>query len=194
MVETAAILHNAGPRSLVLLDEIGRGTSTYDGLALAWAITEHLHGRKDGCPRTLFATHYHELTDLAADLEHAANYTTVVRERGEEVVFLRRIERGVADRSYGIHVARMAGIPRAVLRRARQVLARLEAESLRLRRGGDPNQLDLFAAAVEAAPEPAAEHPLVEELRAIDPDELSPREALTLIYELRAMVDPPGDS
>jgi DNA mismatch repair protein MutS len=190
MVETAAILHNATPRSLVLLDEIGRGTSTYDGLALAWAITEHLHGRKDGCPRTLFATHYHELTDLATELELAANYTTVVRERGEEVVFLRRIERGVADRSYGIHVARMAGIPRPVIRRARQVLARLEEEALRSRRGSNPDQLDLFSM-TSPVPEAAlvAPHPLIEEMRAIDPDELSPREALALLFELRALVD-----
>ena len=180
MVETASILHNAGPRSLVLLDEIGRGTSTYDGLALAWAITEHLHDLRGGCPLTLFATHYHELTELAASLEKADNLTTKVREKGEEVVFLRRIEPGVADRSYGIHVARMAGIPREVLRRARQVLAGLEAP----RRGPagrlDANQMDLFSApAPPLEPEP---DPLIDEIRAIDADELTPRQALDLLY------------
>lgn len=187
MVETAAILHNASPSSLILLDEIGRGTSTYDGLALAWAITEHLHGRPGGCPRTLFATHYHELTELSAALDRAANLTTLVRERGEEIVFLRRIEAGVADRSYGIHVARMAGIPKAVLRRSRQVLARLEANARPAQVATD--QLDLFA-----APPPPDPHPLVDEIRAIDPNELSPREALELIYlwkESAEQTEPP---
>jgi len=184
MVETASILHNAGPRSLVLLDEIGRGTSTYDGLALAWAITEQLHDRPGGCPRTLFATHYHELTELAASLRLAANLTTRVRERGEDVVFLRRIEAGVADRSYGIHVARMAGIPRPVLRRARQVLARLESASDSRRGWIDQDQLDLFSPPPEPEPDP-----LIDEIRSLDPDDLTPRQALDLLYEWRGRVD-----
>lgn len=178
MVETAAILHNAGERSLVLLDEIGRGTSTYDGLALAWAITEHLARAEERAPRTLFATHYHELTELVDELPFAANYTTSVREHGEAVVFLRRIVAGTADRSYGIHVARMAGVPRGVIRRARQVLARLETG----RGPGSSGQLDLFSAPpVEVEPEHVP-HPLVEEFSGIDPDDLAPREALDLLY------------
>ena len=109
MSETSAILHNAGPRSLVLLDEIGRGTSTYDGVAIAWAVTEHLHDRV-GC-KTMFATHYHELMQLPERLQHARNYNVAVRETGETVVFLHRLEPGGTDRSYGIHVAQLAGLP-----------------------------------------------------------------------------------
>jgi DNA mismatch repair protein MutS len=126
MAETANILNNATARSLVILDEIGRGTSTYDGLALAWAITEHLHDQV-GC-RTLFATHYHELTQLAETLPGLRNYNAVVSEDGGQVVFLHRIAPGPADRSYGVHVAQLAGLPRAVLDRARQVLHRLEGQ------------------------------------------------------------------
>ena len=109
MSETSAILHNAGPRSLVLLDEIGRGTSTYDGVAIAWAVTEHLHDRV-GC-KTMFATHYHELMQLPERLQHARNFNVAVRETGDTVVFLHRLEPGGTDRSYGIHVAQLAGLP-----------------------------------------------------------------------------------
>ncbi len=126
MVETARILNTATPRSLVILDEIGRGTSTYDGLSLAWAITEHLH-EQIGC-RTLFATHYHELTQLEESLPRIANWNVAVKEWNDEVVFLHRIVRGGADKSYGIHVARLAGIPAAVNERAKDVLAQLEAD------------------------------------------------------------------
>ena len=111
MSETSAILHNATPRSLVLLDEIGRGTSTYDGVAIAWAVTEHLHDRV-GC-KTMFATHYHELMQLPERLQHARNYNVAVRETGDTVVFLHRLEPGGTDRSYGIHVAQLAGLPQA---------------------------------------------------------------------------------
>ena len=126
MSETSAILHNAGARSLVLLDEIGRGTSTYDGVAIAWAVTEHLHDRV-GC-KTMFATHYHELMQLPERLQHARNYNVAVRETGETVVFLHRLEPGGTDRSYGIHVAQLAGLPDAVVRRAREILGTLEGE------------------------------------------------------------------
>jgi TonB family protein len=125
MSETSAILHGATARSLVLLDEIGRGTSTYDGVAIAWAVTEHLHNAT-GC-KTIFATHYHELTQLTESLEHVRNWNVAVREAGEEIVFLHRLEPGGADRSYGIHVGRLAGLPAPVVTRAWQVLALLEA-------------------------------------------------------------------
>src|SRR5205814_3010423 len=125
MSETSAILHGASARSLVLLDEIGRGTSTYDGVAIAWAVTEFLHNRI-GC-KTVFATHYHELTQLTEELAHARNFNVAVREVGDEVVFLHRLEPGGADRSYGIHVGRLAGLPAAGVNRAWQVLKLLEA-------------------------------------------------------------------
>ncbi len=124
MTEAANILNNATPRSLVILDEIGRGTSTYDGLSLAWAITEHLHDRI-GC-RTLFATHYHELAQLADTLPGLRNFNVLVREGPDDILFLHQIVPGSADRSYGIHVARLAGVPRPVLERAEAVLGELE--------------------------------------------------------------------
>src|SRR5262249_12477378 len=125
MTEAANILNNATPRSLVILDEIGRGTSTYDGVSLAWAIAEYLHNRV-AC-RALFATHYHELADLAETLPGLRNYNVLVREWHDEIVFLHKIAAGSADKSYGIHVARLAGVPEEVLGRARQVLTELEA-------------------------------------------------------------------
>ncbi|HEX8353072.1 MAG TPA: DNA mismatch repair protein MutS, partial [Pyrinomonadaceae bacterium] len=148
MTETAAILHNATPRSLVLLDEIGRGTATFDGLSIAWAVAEHLHDSAEHSAKTLFATHYHELTELAERLPGAQNYRIRVAEREGEVIFLYKIERGRASKSYGIEVARLAGLPPAVLARAREVLSKLERY-----------ELDVFAeegaAAQQAAPRPA---------------------------------------
>jgi len=181
MAETAAILNNASRRSLVVLDEVGRGTSTFDGLSLAWAITEHLHDAV-GC-RCLFATHYHELTDLASQRPGVRNYTVQVAEQDDEVVFLHRIIAGAATKSYGIHVARLAGVPQSVLGRARQVLATLEELncSLRSREGqsaqaeDDGFQLSIF--------EPER-NPALDRLRALDPDTLSPREALDELYQL----------
>jgi DNA mismatch repair protein MutS len=181
MSETSAILHNAGRRSLVLLDEIGRGTSTYDGVAIAWAVTEHLHDRI-GC-KTMFATHYHELMQLPERLQHARNYNVAVREAGDTVVFLHRLEPGGTDRSYGIHVAQLAGLPDGVVRRAREILGTLEGEH-RMVPGAapepvrDPKQLPLFA-------EPAAPDPMVEELRLIDVNALTPLEALNRLAELK---------
>ena len=128
MNETANILNNATPRSLVLLDEIGRGTSTFDGLSIAWAVTEFLHNTPERAAKTLFATHYHELIELASSLDRIANYNVAIREQNDQIVFLRKVMPGGSDRSYGIQVARMAGLPRSVVERARVILANLEDE------------------------------------------------------------------
>ncbi len=172
MSETSAILHGATTRSLVLLDEIGRGTSTYDGVAIAWAVTECLHNTI-GC-KTIFATHYHELTQLTEELEHVRNFNVVVREVGEAIVFLHRLEPGGADRSYGIHVGRLAGLPDPVVTRAWQVLKLLEAghhvAQQRAPATPDATQLGLFA--------PPIPDPLLLELDGLDVNSLSPLEAL----------------
>jgi DNA mismatch repair protein MutS len=181
MSETSAILHNATARSLVLLDEIGRGTSTYDGVAIAWAVTEHLHDRV-GC-KTMFATHYHELMQLPERLQHARNYNVAVREAGDTVVFLHRLEPGGTDRSYGIHVAHLAGLPRDLVLRARDVLATLEGEH-RMVPGPppagsrDPGQLGLFA-------DPQRPDPMVEELKSLDVNTLTPLEALNRLADFK---------
>ncbi|GAB2177606.1 DNA mismatch repair protein MutS [Dongia sp. agr-C8] len=187
MVETAAILNQAGDRALVILDEIGRGTATFDGLSIAWACLEHLH-EVNRC-RTLFATHYHELTSLAARLPALKPYTMKVMEWQGEVKFLHEIAAGAADRSYGIHVAQLAGVPAAAIKRAEEVLKTLEQgeQASALTRLAD--DLPLFAAA--AAPEPTklSEPSAAEDaLRAVNPDELSPKEALELLYKLRGLV------
>ncbi|WP_153555661.1 DNA mismatch repair protein MutS [Roseimaritima sediminicola] len=181
MVETARILNTATSRSLVILDEIGRGTSTYDGLSLAWAITEHLHEQVGA--RTLFATHYHELTELADSLPRVANYNVAVREWDDQVVFLHRIVAGGADKSYGIHVARLAGVPAAVNERAKDILAQLEAN--------DRDQFDRPAIAPreQAKNNTAmqltlfgfADHPLLDEVRKLNVDELTPMQALNFL-------------
>jgi DNA mismatch repair protein MutS len=126
MSETSNILNNATVRSLIVLDEIGRGTSTYDGISIAWAVAEHLHGKLGAGPRTLFATHYHELTRLADTLPRLRNWTVAVREWQDEIVFVRRVVPGSADRSYGIQVARLAGMPPSVVARAREILSGME--------------------------------------------------------------------
>jgi DNA mismatch repair protein MutS len=181
MTETARILNTATGRSLVILDEIGRGTSTYDGISLAWALVEHLHEHV-GC-RTLFATHYHELTDLDQSLDRVKNLNVAVREWQDEVVFLYKIVEGAADKSYGIHVARLAGVPRPVVERSKDILAQLEDEHLdaegrpriarraETRRAGDV-QLTLFG---------PADHPLLDEVRSVDLDQTTPLEALQLV-------------
>jgi DNA mismatch repair protein MutS len=128
MNETANILNNATPRSLVILDEIGRGTSTYDGLAIAWSVVEHLHGATDNGPRTLFATHYHELTQMARELSRVENFCVAVKEWNDEIVFVRQVIPGLSDRSYGIQVARLAGLPSSVIERAKKILEKLEAD------------------------------------------------------------------
>ena len=188
MIETAAILNLAGPKALVILDEIGRGTATFDGLSIAWAAVEHLH-EINRC-RTLFATHYHELTSLAAKLERLACSTMRVKEWQGDVVFLHEVMAGAADRSYGIHVARLAGLPETVLRRAEAVLATLEKGE----QGGAiarlAEDLPLFSTAARGpAPRP---EPALDELRAAlaetDVDALTPRAALDLVYRLRALL------
>jgi DNA mismatch repair protein MutS len=183
MSETSAILHNATKRSLVLLDEIGRGTSTYDGVAIAWAVTEFLHDRI-GC-RTMFATHYHELMQLPEKLQHARNLNVAVRETGDQVVFLHRLEAGGTDRSYGIHVAQLAGLPGAVVKRAREVLKTLEGDH-RVVPGTapstDPSQLGFFAEAPQ-------DHPVMTELKGLDLNRMTPIEALNLLADLKRRSD-----
>jgi DNA mismatch repair protein MutS len=188
MVEIANILNNAGERSLVVLDEVGRGTSTFDGLALAWAIVEHLHDAIGA--RTLFATHYHQLTDLASRLRGVCNKSVAVREWEDEIVFLHRIVEGGTDRSYGIHVARLAGVPRELLERARAILHDLEDDADQLapritaheparQAARGPAQLKLFEeppSRVEAA------------LRELDPDRLTPIDALLELRRLRELL------
>ena len=189
MVETAAILAQATERSFVILDEVGRGTSTYDGLALAWAVAEAVHGA-NRC-RCLFATHYHELSRLAASCEALSLHHVRAREWKGDLVLLHEVTEGPADRSYGLAVARLAGVPSPVLARAKQVLDRLEkgrAETGGLAAG--LADLPLFAAAMEA--EAAQVDSLRERLAAIDIDALSPREALDLLYELKREADPDG--
>jgi DNA mismatch repair protein MutS len=188
MVETAAILNQAGPRSLVILDEIGRGTATFDGLSIAWATIEHLH-ESNRC-RALFATHFHELTALAARLARLFNATMRVKEWQGEVVFLHEVVAGAADRSYGIQVAKLAGLPPAVIERAKAVLAKLETEDRASPRGFD--DLPLFAAAPrpQRAPPDAALDRLMAALDALHPDDMSPRDALEALYALEAMRPP----
>jgi DNA mismatch repair protein MutS len=192
MQETATILHAATHRSLVILDEIGRGTATFDGLSLAWAVAEHLATNARARPRTIFATHYHELTDLADAIPSVTNCHVTAREFRDEIVFLHKIVPGRSDRSYGIQVARLAGIPPAVVARAAEILQSLEQDELQ--RGGRPSltgkpvaeqrQLGLFQAPVDAAL-----HPVVLRLRALDVDALTPLEALNLLAELRLGAD-----
>ena len=180
MTETAAILNCATDRSLVLLDEIGRGTSTWDGLSVATAVTEYLHDRIKA--KTVFATHYHELTELSKRLAGVTNYSVAVKEEGEAIIFLRSLVKGGADRSYGVEVARLAGLPLEVTRRARELLAELEKSGSNVRGvpkravpESDPTQLGLF---------PATVHPLVEQLRLIDPDQTTPLQALSILADL----------
>jgi DNA mismatch repair protein MutS len=191
MVETAAILNQAGARALVILDEIGRGTATYDGLSIAWAAAEHLHD-VNGC-RALFATHYHELTVLAERLSGVANATIRVKEWRDEIVFLHEVAPGAADRSYGIQVAKLAGLPRAAVKRAREVLARLESEGNGA--GAAMEDLPLFAAmqepeqaAYDGADEQAeALKTLRDEIAGLDPDGMTPRDALAELYRLKTL-------
>ncbi len=187
MIETANILRHATAHSLVILDEVGRGTATFDGLSLAWAIVEYLHEHRR--PKTLFATHYHELTELATLLPRVVNRTMAVKEWEERIVFLRRVVPGSADKSYGLHVARLAGLPPAVIDRAAEVLANLEAHEYdpsgkpRLARGtnapetGAPAQLTLFA---------PPEQVVASLLRELDIDRLAPLAALNLLHSLKS--------
>jgi len=183
MAETSAILHTATEKSLLLLDEIGRGTATWDGLSIAWAMSEHVHNVIGS--KTVFATHYHELTQLSDELAAVRNYNVAVREVGETVLFLHRLQPGGADRSYGIEVGRLAGLPPEVIARARVLLRLLEGGDIAnaLARGsgsqGAPtDQLTLFS---------EAQHPAVLRLRAIDPNAITPIAALQVLAELSAL-------
>ncbi|HWE77874.1 MAG TPA: DNA mismatch repair protein MutS [Pseudolabrys sp.] len=185
MVETAAILNQAGPRALVILDEIGRGTATFDGLSIAWAAIEHLHD-VNRC-RSLFATHYHELTALSARLDRLHNATVKVKEWKGDVVFLHEVVAGAADRSYGIQVAKLAGLPSAVIERAKVVLAKLEQEDRAAPKGFE--DLPLFAANFKPAEtQSVAEDKLAAAIAALHPDDMSPREAMDALYRLKELL------
>jgi DNA mismatch repair protein MutS len=187
MVETAAILNLATPRSLVILDEIGRGTATYDGLSIAWACVEHLHG-VNAC-RALFATHYHELTALAAKLPGLSCRTMRVKEWKGEVVFLHEVAAGTADRSYGIHVAKLAGLPALAVARAETVLAALEQSPEQRNLGQLAEDLPLFAARPKGGPvADTAPSALAKALADLNPDELAPKQALEALYALKALL------
>jgi DNA mismatch repair protein MutS len=172
MIETANILNNATSKSLILLDEVGRGTSTFDGISIAWAVAEHIAGTIKA--RTLFATHYNELTDLAVNMEGIRNYNAVVKEWGDEVIFVRKIDKGPADKSYGIQVARLAGLPEDVIQKSRVMLEKLEkkeANALLPR----ISQMDLFASG----------DPVTVELQNLDLDSMKPQDALRKLRELK---------
>jgi len=186
MIETAAILNQAGPRALVILDEIGRGTATFDGLAIAWAAVEHLH--ETNMCRALFATHYHELTELADRLDFGANASLRAKEWRGELVFLHEVGPGPADKSYGVEVARRAGLPKSAVARAKDVLARLESERV----GADAlTNLPLFASLPQADDAPSDEPDVLHAAMAdVDPDTMTPREALDVLYRLKTLVEP----
>ena len=190
MVETAAILNQATPRSLVILDEIGRGTATFDGLSIAWAALEYLH-EANRC-RALFATHYHELTALTETLASLTTMTMAVKEWKGEIVFLHDVVKGAADRSYGIQAAKLAGLPAPVIARAFEVLQHLEEQRdekpLRDKGGGFADDLPLFSLAAKTAQAIlSAPDPLRQRLAALEPDNLSARDALAFLYELKAL-------
>ncbi len=191
MNETANILNNATPQSLILLDEIGRGTSTFDGLSIAWAVVEYLHNTPRIAAKTVFATHFHELTELELILQRVKNYNVAVKEWGDHIVFLRKIIRGGCDHSYGIHVAQLAGLPQVVINRAKEVLKNLESESLnnnnepklakhQEKPASSVTQMNLFS---------ELEQSLQEEIRKINPDELTPVQALNKLDELKQLVN-----
>lgn len=186
MVETATILNQSTRRSLVILDEIGRGTATYDGLSIAWAVVEHLH-QKVGC-RGLFATHYHELTHLTEQLPHLSCHTMQVKEWQGNITFLHQVVTGAADRSYGIHVAQLAGLPQEVVVRARTILKGLEHESQSKKSGMSAHDLPLFQQNSVQNMRPEAPRPIDEKLKSIDPDILTPKQALDVLYALKALL------
>jgi DNA mismatch repair protein MutS len=190
MMETARILSEATPRSLLILDEIGRGTSTFDGLSIAWAVAEHIHDAPNLGAKTLFATHYHELTELTLTKPRAKNFNFAVREWNEEIIFLRKIVAGGTSRSYGIQVARLAGLPKEVIERAKEILVNLEKDELT--RGGvprlalekgkglPPGQLGLFSVEDEW---------IKTELRRMSVETMSPIEAINKLHELKKRID-----
>ena len=179
MIETATILNNVTPRSLVLLDEVGRGTSTFDGLAIAWAVVEALHDGGQGA-KVLFATHFHELTELANRLAAVRNFHVAVREWNDQIIFLHKVRPGGTDRSYGIQVARLAGLPEPVIARAKALLSEFQGLMERIPHARDAAQLGLFA--------PPAPDPVATELGALDLAHLTPLEALTLLHKWQQRV------
>ena len=192
MNETANILNNCTPRSLVLFDEVGRGTSTFDGLSIAWAIVEYLHQVKKSSARTLFATHFHELTEIEAMLPRVKNYNVAVKEWNDEIIFLRKIMEGGSDQSLGIQVARLAGLPPQVIERAKEILANLEANEFNVNdqpklaaTGKKQQKSDNFQLSLFELPE----HPVVEELRELDINNLTPIKALLLLEQLKRKVE-----
>jgi DNA mismatch repair protein MutS len=182
MIESAHILNSATSRSLILLDEIGRGTSTYDGLSIAWAIAEHIQDRRHLGARTLFATHYHEMTQLEGLREGIKNYCVAVHERDGDVVFLRKIVPGGADRSYGIHVAKLAGLPSTVIARAQQVLAQLEQPDNTIEGTPIPSEKEPQHTSL---PHP---HPIIEEVQQIDLFSMTPLDALNRLADLQRRI------
>ncbi|MGA1198240.1 MAG: MutS-related protein, partial [Candidatus Latescibacterota bacterium] len=197
MNEAANILNNATPKSLVLLDEIGRGTSTFDGLSIAWAMTEYLHNTETIRSRTMFATHYHELTELEELLPRVKNYSVAVRESGDEIVFLHQLIEGGCDHSYGIEVARLAGMPKELIGRAKTILKRLEQNDLSPVRNGkadrvkESGQFSLFTPTPvsESVVMDASEHPILEALRDLDVAHLTPLEALVKLDGWKRLLD-----
>jgi DNA mismatch repair protein MutS len=186
MLETANILHNATPKSLVILDEIGRGTSTYDGMAIARAVVEYMHNRSEVAAKTVFATHYHELVELADVLPRVSNENVAVAEEGGDVVFLHKIVPGGADRSYGVHVAQIAGLPKAVTQRADELLQALENGSSRPATGPASTIPEMYRA--DQLSLLSSRPALLDELEELDVDSMSPLEALTKLYELKERV------
>ncbi|MBR5789478.1 MAG: DNA mismatch repair protein MutS, partial [Lachnospiraceae bacterium] len=191
MTEVANILRNATSNSLILLDEIGRGTSTYDGLSIAWAVVEHISDPKILGAKTLFATHYHELTELEGRLDNVSNYCIAVKENGDDIVFLRKIVKGGADKSYGIQVARLAGVPESVIERAKEIANSLADSDVALNTDkiteikkpkddviyGEPEQLSLFDLGFE--------NPVINEIRNLDTNNMTPMDALNKLVELK---------
>lgn len=186
MSEVANILRNATKDSLLILDEIGRGTSTYDGLSIAWAVVEYISNSKLLGAKTLFATHYHELTELEGKITSVNNYCIAVKEQGDNIVFLRKIVKGGADKSYGIQVAKLAGVPDMVIQRAKEIVAELSdsdivSKAQKIQVSDEPQQLSLFA----NDSEPTMEHPFMAEIREKDLSGMTPLEALNYLYILQ---------
>jgi DNA mismatch repair protein MutS len=179
MTELANILNSATKKSLILLDEVGRGTSTFDGLAIAWAVSEYLYDHSKVGAKSLFATHYHQLTELADSLEGVKNYAMAVKEQGSEVVFLRKVVPGKANKSYGIQVARLAGVPQAVVVRAEQVLSRIEEENVLEIKAGKKTQTQALLLTPESSPT------IEQELRKVDVSKMTPMEAYLKLNELK---------
>ncbi|MCK4956605.1 MAG: DNA mismatch repair protein MutS, partial [Candidatus Cloacimonetes bacterium] len=191
MIETANILNSATKDSLILLDEIGRGTSTFDGLSLAWSIVEYIHNNKKIGAKTLFATHYHELTELENILPGVKNYNILVKEWNDKIIFIRKIERGSADQSYGIQVARLAGVPKPVIKRAKAILANLEEQELspqgltakaKKQLVSNTDQLDIFDAIFEKNDE---KDKILDEIRELDVNNLTPMQAIAKLADLQ---------